>query len=84
MVLSMVLQALRDYEGALTLNQEVIDSYLRRGAEFDPATAYFMRGFIFTELHDFQSALDVLARSRARTPASAICSGAGEGRSSCW
>jgi diguanylate cyclase (GGDEF)-like protein len=64
-VLSMVLRALNDEQGALKLNQEVIDSYLRRGAEFDLATAYFLRGFILTELHKHQEALDVLGRSQA-------------------
>ena len=63
--LSMVLRALGDEPGALKLNQEAIDSYQRRGAEFDLATAYFLRGFILTELRDHAQALDVLHRSRA-------------------
>jgi len=64
-VLSMVLRALDDNPGALALNQEAIDSYVRLGAEFDLATAYFLRGFILTELRDHQNALVVLERSRA-------------------
>jgi diguanylate cyclase (GGDEF)-like protein len=65
MVLSMVLHALKDDGGALALNQEVIDSHTRHHAEFDLATAYFMRGFILTELRDHRAALEMLGRSRA-------------------
>jgi diguanylate cyclase (GGDEF)-like protein len=62
--LSIVMRDLKNHSQALTLNQEVIDWDLQRGATASLATSRFMRGAILQDMGDHQAALQELAASR--------------------
>jgi diguanylate cyclase (GGDEF)-like protein len=62
--LSIVMRDLRDFSQALSLNQDVIDWDVERGASFNLATSRFIRAAILREMGDHKGAIAELHASR--------------------
>lgn len=62
--LSIVLEGLRDVPAALALIREVIEWHRSRASMIELSAAYFIEGFLLTELPDRAGARNALQRSR--------------------
>ena len=62
--LSPVMRAMGDYAQALALNQEVIDWNTAHGESLSLSVSRFVRGVIFSALHDYPSAIGQFTESR--------------------
>jgi diguanylate cyclase (GGDEF)-like protein len=63
-VLSPVMRTVGDFKQALALNQEAIDWELKRNATLTLSVLYYLRGQIFTEMRDYQAALEQMEHAR--------------------
>src|SRR5688500_754833 len=63
-VLSIVMQALRDFPAALALSREVIAWHTQRKSTIELSAAYFIEGYVLTEMGDRAAARVALKRSR--------------------
>jgi diguanylate cyclase (GGDEF)-like protein len=62
--LSPVMRAVGDYKQALALSQEVIDSDTKHHATMSLSTAYYLRGQILSEMHNYDGAIEETQRAR--------------------
>lgn len=63
--LSPVMRAMGDYTQALALNQEVIDWNGSHGESLSLSVSRFLRGVIFTAMHDYPAAVEQYTQARA-------------------
>ena len=63
--LSPVMRAMGDYPQALALNQEVIDWNTSHKESLSLSVSRFLRGVIFTAMHDYQSAIEQFTEARS-------------------
>jgi diguanylate cyclase (GGDEF)-like protein len=62
--LAPVMQAVGDYKQALSLNQEVIDWAVKHDATLTLSVLHYLRGEIFTEMHDYPAAIEQTQQAR--------------------
>jgi diguanylate cyclase (GGDEF)-like protein len=62
--LSPVMRSVGDYKQALALSQEVIDWNTKRHATMSLSVAYYLRGQILSEMHNYTDAIEETQRAR--------------------